>query len=208
MFYFGDKEDVAYYMRRLYDKGLTTTLGGNISKKVHEKIMFMSPASVDKCRLQAWQISMITLDGENHTPDLKPSIETQMHIEIYKARQDINCIIHAHPPFGSIFSFSNQKLNTRLLAEVRLVLGEVAYSEYAMIGSMELAKNVAEAVKNADVVIMKNHGVLAVAQELTLALERIEVLENMARMTLLKGMIGDINELTDEQIAALDAIKL
>lgn len=208
MFYFGDKEDVAYYMRRLYEKGLTTTLGGNMSKRVHKNTIFMSPSGTDKSRLHAWQIAMVTLDGENHTPELKPSIELQMHIAIYKARPDISCIIHAHPPYASIYSFTKQKMNTRLISESRLVLGELGYAEYAMFGSQELADNVSKASKDANVVIMKNHGVIALANNLALAFERIEALENLAKMNLMKNFAGEAHELSDEQVAALDAFML
>jgi len=76
MDYKEEREEVAYFMRRLYDKNLTTCSGGNVSQKVNKDIICITPSALDKGRITPEQIGIITLKGENLTPELKPSIET------------------------------------------------------------------------------------------------------------------------------------
>ncbi len=69
--YFKEREEVAYFMRRLYQqKKLTTTSGGNISFRLDEDNILITPSQLDKGRLSAVQIGLVSMDGENKTPEL------------------------------------------------------------------------------------------------------------------------------------------
>src|SRR5512145_874382 len=82
------RKDVACFMRRLYDRGLTTASGGNISFRV-EQGFFITPSALDKGLIKPKQIGMINLKGKNLTPDLMPSMESEMHLAIYQKRADV-----------------------------------------------------------------------------------------------------------------------
>ena len=84
-------------MRRLYRKGLTTTSGGNISLRITDDIIAITPSATDKGRMRWKEVGLMTIPGENLTPGLKPSIESAMHLSIYKRKSDTKAIIHAHP---------------------------------------------------------------------------------------------------------------
>ena len=201
-----EKKDVAYFMRRLYDRFLTTASGGNISFKVEDKNILITPSALDKGIISSEQIAVISVDGENLTQHLKPSIETNMHLEIYKKRKDVLAIVHAHPVYASLFTAINRKVNTHLIAEARYMLGEPAIAEYALMGTNKLAKIVAESSLTSNVILLKNHGVLAVGKSLLEAFDRMEVLENCAKMTFLTELLQEKQEMTPEQIAAIDAM--
>ena len=62
-----EKEDVAYFMRRLYDRFLTTASGGNISLRVSEQNILITPAALDKGIISAEQSAVVSMDGENLT---------------------------------------------------------------------------------------------------------------------------------------------
>jgi len=111
------KQDVADCMNRLYERGLTTTSGGNISVRHGADAILLTPSATDKGRMKAEEIAVIGLDGTNRTPDLKPSIETSMHLEIYRRCADVQAIVHAHPPRASAFAAARRAVNTRLIAE-------------------------------------------------------------------------------------------
>ncbi len=204
MYNFGEIDDVAYFMRRMYERGLTTTLGGNISKRSDNNTIFISPTEVDKGRLSAWQIGSVKLDGTIQTRDFIPSKEMPVHLEIYKKRPDIHAIIHSHPLYATTFSATSQLINTKLNTEFRYVLGNIVSTPYAKIGSEELARVVSEAAVKSNVIILENHGVITIGANLSLAFERLEVLDNAARMTMMTSIMGDKKELTDEQIAEID----
>jgi L-fuculose-phosphate aldolase len=199
------KQAVADCMNRLYQKGLTTTSGGNISLRVSDKLILLTPSATDKGNMRADQIAEIGMDGTNHTPHLKPSGETSMHLQIYKRRPDVLAIVHAHPPMASVFAVSDKQLNVRLIAESYAIIGQPAVAPYALTGTQELADAVADGLTgNTTCVIMKNHGVLTVGTDLLQAFDRMEVLENTAKINIFAAQLGGAQELNDEQCTALD----
>ncbi len=199
-----EKKEVAYFMQRLYEQKLTTCSGGNISFKIDDENILITPSQLDKARLTASQIGIMSLEGENHTPELKPTMESGMHLSIYKKRPDVKAIVHAHPIYATSFSATNKKVNCKLTGEARFVIGEPAYTKYALMGSEELAGIVSEATLNANVVVMKNHGVLAVGESLLQAFDRLEVFEASAKITLISGLLGEHNNLSTEELKAID----
>ena len=199
-----EKKEVAYFMQRLYEQKLTTCSGGNISFKIDDENILITPSQLDKARLTASQIGIMSLEGENHTPELKPTMESGMHLSIYKKRPDVKAIVHAHPIYATSFSATNKKVNCKLTGEARFVIGEPAYTKYALMGSEELAGIVSEATLNANVVVMKNHGVLAVGESLLQAFDRLEVFEASAKITLISGLLGENNDLSAEELKAID----
>lgn len=177
------QEEVAYFMRRLYEQHLTTTSGGNISFR-NDQTVYITPSALDKARISADQVATVTIDG-NMLSNHKPSIETKMHLAIYKMRPEINAIVHAHPVTVSAYAAAKRKINTRLLAESYAILGNLAYSDYHCIGTTELADSVAFATTKSNCVIMRHHGALAVGKSLLEAFDRMEVLENAAKINLI-----------------------
>lgn len=199
------KEAVADCMNRLYRQGLTTTSGGNISLRVPGGLVLLTPSATDKGNMNAAQIAVIGIDGINHTPALKPSIETSMHLEIYKRHSHVQAIVHAHPPMASTFVAARKPINVRLIAETYAIVGEPVIAPYALMGSPELAASVAGSIKkDTTCVLMENHGVLCVGDTLLQAFDRIEVLENAARINLYVAQLGGGVELDEIQLREID----
>ena len=185
MAYEKERGDVAYFMRRLYKQKLTTTLGGNISTRLSDGNVIITPSATDKGVIQADDIGVINIYGEIVGRQFKPSIETGMHLAIYRKRPEVSAIVHAHPVTACAFSASASEINSRLILEASVVLGEIAYVEFHQMGTQELAEAVSSAVSNANCAVMRNHGAITVGANLLEAFDRIEVLENAAQMTIL-----------------------
>lgn len=201
------KDQVACFMRRLYERGLTTSLGGNVSLKVSEDIILITPSGLDKGTINNDQIGEMRLDGTNLTPKLKPSMETPMHLAIYTARPDIKAIIHAHPVTTSTFAASKTSINCRLLAESRLFLKDVQTAPYACMGTPQLAESVVHALAtNGNAVLLANHGALTVGESLLQAFDRMEVLESAAKITLMGRFLGSQIELNKHQLDEIDRL--
>ncbi len=198
-----EREEVSYFMRRLYDKNLTTCSGGNVSQKLTSEMICITPSGLDKGRITPEQIGIMTLKGENLTPDLKPSIEAAMHIAVHKKRPEIRAVVHAHPVTASSFTASEKKINTALIAESAAILGTPVFVPYALQGSPELARLVAEASGLGNTLLMSNHGVLTVGETLLKAFDRIEVLEASAKITLYTELLGNKRALSDSQFKEL-----
>src|SRR5665647_1936009 len=136
--YKSERKEVAHFMRRLYKHGLTTTSGGNISLKLSDDLILITPSATDKGRMKWKEVAIINIFGENFTPELKPSIETEMHLSIYRKKSDVQAIVHAHPVFASLFTAIKAKINTNLTAEAKAIIGNPLFVKYAVMGSAAL----------------------------------------------------------------------
>ncbi len=199
-----ERREVAYYMRRLYRQKLTTTSGGNISLRLDEATVAITPSVIDKGRIRTAEIALINQAGTNLSPDLTPSIETQMHLCIYAQRPDVNAIVHAHPVTATAFSAAKTVIDCELIAESYALLGAPALAPYAIMGSDELAQLVAEKVKGAEVILLENHGVVTLGDSLLRAFDRLELIEAAAQMTLIARQLEGVQRLKPEWKRELD----
>jgi len=177
-----ERKQVAQIMRRLYERGLTTTSGGNVSLKNADGYIFITASQSDKSCIDESKIVVLSKNLESFTPELKPSMETEMHVKIYEKRPDVSAIVHSHPVFASTFAVSDVKLDTFITEEAGYILGEIAILEHKTMGSSELANACSEGLIKYNVGLMKNHGAIAVGCNLIEAFDRMEVLEFTARI--------------------------
>ena len=200
-----EREQVAFIMRRLYRQGLTTCSGGNVSLRCGDVIL-ITPSGMDKGEITAGQIGTVSPDGENLLPGLKLSIETEMHLEVYRNRPDVNGIVHAHPVTASAFAALDRDIDTRLTAETWHVLGTPVRADYALMGTKDLARIVGEAVRRGNAVIMENHGVLTVGRTLFEAFDRLELLEAAAKMTWITHTMGSPRPLSEKKVREIEEV--
>ncbi|MCX7861590.1 MAG: class II aldolase/adducin family protein [Bacteroidales bacterium] len=181
------KSEVAYFMQRLYQQKLTTTLSGNISVR-YQQYIIITPSQKDKARLHHNDILVYDIHNEIFLPSSsQPSMEFPFHQAIYSKRSDIYAIIHAHPFWSTWLSITGTIPQINLLDEAIYFLKKTGACQYAPMGTTELAKEVEEKIQFYDVLILKNHGVITTGKNLSDALERLEVLENIAHYTYLQS---------------------
>lgn len=177
------KSEVASFMARLYDRGLTTAGGGNVSAREGD-VMYITPSGGDKSCIPPSMIAAVDIEsGTNMTPHIRLSIEAEMHRAVYQAYDDVHAVVHSHPLHASMFSALEESIDTHFIAESYYLLGEVVKAPYALMGTKELAENVCRALAGVKAVLLENHGALTTGATLLQAFERMEVLENAARMT-------------------------
>ena len=201
-----ERKEVASFMRRLYRLGLTTTSGGNISLRVSDEIIVITPSATDKGQMKWKEVGVMSVLGENLTPHLKPSIEFSLHLNIYKKRKDVGAIVHAHPVFASSFTAMKCEINTSLTAEARAICGTPVFVPYALMGSAELAEIVSENSADSDILLLENHGILTTGPDLLKAFDKLEVLENAAKMTLIVDMKGKKSMLSPARLREIDRL--
>jgi len=201
-----ERKEVASFMRRLYNHGLTTTSGGNISYRLSQDQILLTPSATDKGRMKWSEVGVMSILGQNLTPDLKPSIEYEMHLSIYRKNKDVMAIVHAHPVFASSFTAMKCKIDTNLTAEAAAILGTPLMVPYALMGSNDLAAIVSDSVQKSDILMLENHGVLTTGSNLLQAFDKIEVLENAAKMTLITDLSKKKNPLSKSRILEIEKI--
>ncbi|PLX23387.1 MAG: aldolase [Salinivirgaceae bacterium] len=197
------KKEVAQIMNRLYQKGLTTTSGGNVSMRVENNI-YITPSQTDKGNMNEDEIGVITIKGENLTPDKKLSMETGMHLAIYHQRTDVQAIVHAHPFTATTLAAEPGLIDTTINGEARAMLGNPAFAAYQTMGTSELASEVAKSLTKSNIAILQHHGILAVGENLLQAFDRLELMEMTARGNVLRKIMGIESKISDQNIAILD----
>ena len=128
-----------------------------------------------------------------------PSVELPFHEQIYQKRPDIRAIIHAHPPALIAFSIVRRIPNTRLTPSSFFTCGKIGMAKYAIPGSQELGRNIAEKFEEGcDIVILENHGV--VVRRIFQAFMAFETLDFTARLEIEAQELSRPRELTDRQL--------
>lgn len=197
-----ERELVAFTMGRLYKRGLTTATGGNVSMRSGD-YMFITPSGKDKESLTYKDIAILNVEtGEQIGTSFKLSIESQMHREIY-LKTDASAVVHSHPTFASLFSALNEKINTHIIAETYYLLDEVVKVPYELMGTKALADKVSEYAKSSCALLLENHGALTTGKTLLSAFDRMEVLEQSAKLTYLSRGFSKTNDISGDRLAAI-----
>ena len=179
----------------IYNKGLVSGKAGNISKRIKAStgdIVAITPTLKSLSDLKEEDIVLVDMDGNLLTKG-KPSSEVGMHLEIYKKRNDVNAIVHTHSTYATGFAFSNKDLK-RLEGFGEIKNPYVASIEYAKPGTVELAKNAGEDIKNEDVLILKNHGVICVSDDLNEAKLLAVFVEESAKTQFVTYMLNSVED--------------
>jgi L-fuculose-phosphate aldolase len=195
---------VAETMRRLYDRHLTTVSGGNVSLRNSDGYVFITASQSDKSCIDMRKVIILSPQGENLTPNLKPSMETQMHLNIYASRPDVFAIVHSHPVYASTFAVAGIAVDSAITGEARYMLGNVGLVYYHLMGSAKLAEACAEVMSSSNAAIMVKHGAITVGKTLFEAFDRMEVLENTAQINYNLRTMGCVSRLSDEEITEID----
>ncbi len=194
-------DQIVTIMQRIYGYGMTTTSGGNLSILDDNGDIWITPGGIDKGSLTRKDIMRVTPDGASIGPH-KPSVELPFHQSVYASRPDVRAVLHAHPPALVSFSIARKLPETALIPNAHLVCGAVGIAAYAIPGSRKLGENIAAILKRGiDTVLLENHGIVIVGDDLFQAFMRFETLDFCARLEIESRRIGTPRALTSEQLA-------
>ena len=188
--YIHPADQLVMFMQRIYDKGMTTTSGGNLSIMDEDGNMWITPAGVDKGTLNRNDIVCVKADGTIEGMH-RPSSEFPFHKAVYKMRPDLKAVLHAHPPALVSFSIVRKLPTLDLMPSVRKMCPQVKIAEYALPGSEVLGNNIGKCFQEGcDIVLLENHGVCIGAEDMFTAFKRFETLDYVANLEILARRIG------------------
>ena len=170
--------------RMLYDRNLTVSAGGNMSVRLDDEYILITPSGRNKGTLAPEDMIVVSMDGEA-LGDAKPSIETGMHLGIYGNNPDAGAVVHCHP-LNCIALTMKGRVRTDLTPEGVLLLGDVPTFRYMTPGTEELADAVASHASS-KAILLTRHGAVTVGRDLQQAFDRMEELEFQARLQMLVG---------------------
>lgn len=195
--------------RICYERKLMTSNDGNLSTRLDERRVLITPSGVSKGRMRQEDIILIDLDGNvlASPPGTRVSSETPMHLEAYKIRGDVRAIIHAHPVFATALTVAGMEFPADVLPEVLLTLGDVPVTTYATPSSDEDAQVIRPLIREHDAILLRQHGSLTVGPDLDQALMHLERLEHVAEVFWRARALGHVERLGDEARNRLLAVR-
>ncbi len=195
----GTKEDILYWSKRLYQKGMSPATSGNISVKTKDGIL-ISGSGVCLNDMDENDIVLMDYNGNLLNGNKKPSSEKIMHSEIYTRRDDVNAIIHCHCPLITAFAVAGKVINKTILPDFALLFGEIPIVPYFCPSSIELATTVGEYFEKYSAVLLKNHGVVIGADSLQNAFYKLEFLRSYVETYFGAEVLGGAKRLTKKDI--------
>ncbi len=204
---FSIRKEIIEICRLIYTRGLVTATDGNISARIGENEILITPSGKNKGMVEVQDLVVIDLQGKKISGIMQPSGEYRIHTMIYQQRPDINAVVHAHPPYATAFSVAGISLMQCVLPEIILTIGAVPLAEYATLYTEELASSIEKYIKDYNAVLLKNHGVVTIGNDLLCAYHRMEKVEHMAKIIYLARTLGNIDVLTKEQIDSLMKVR-
>ncbi len=194
--------------RRLRDRFFVASNDGNLSARLSDTELLVTPTSVNKGDVTEESIIKIDLQGRVLAGSLKPSSETKMHLAVYRARPDVQAIVHAHPPAATGFAACRIRLDQDvLLPEVIFGLSKIGFAEYGTPSTQEIPDAVVKEIPDCDALLLSNHGALTVGADVMQAYYRMEVLEMYARVRLVTRILGEPKPLSATEVSALQKVR-
>lgn len=194
---------VVLVCRRLWERGLIAGRDGNVSVRLDDGRVLITPSGASKVDLQPRDLVVVHLDGSQVAGDQSPSSEAAVHLRAYARRPNVNAVIHAHPPHATAFAVAGMALPTNVLPEIALLLGPVPLVPYATPGTTDVA-DCFEPYWGNDAFLMANHGALTLGVDLREAHQRMETLEHASLVVATARWLGGVRELTPEEVRALE----
>jgi len=188
-----------------YTRHLMVSNDGNISVRMDEDRVLITPAGMCKGRMEVDDLLIVDLDGKvlAAVKDRSPSTETPMHLEVYRQRPDVRAVIHAHPIFATALTVADLDFPDDVLPEVALSLGKVPVTAYARPSSRKDAEVIKPFIRDCNAILLRQHGSLTVGRNLDEALIHLERLEHVAETFHHAQQLGNVRRIPPDELRKL-----
>ena len=193
--------------RGLAERGLIAGVDGNVSVRLGPGRVLVTPSGVRKADLTAADMVQVDGAGRRRAGRRKPTSELALHLRLLAERPDVGAVVHAHPPAATGFAVAGEGFDTLVLPELIVLCGPVPLVPYGTPGTAELGERAAPFARTHDVLLLANHGAVALGATLEQAWVRMESLEHGARILLAARALGRVTPLEPAAVAALVAMR-
>jgi L-fuculose-phosphate aldolase len=200
-------QDIVAVCQRLYQRGFIVGTEGNVSVRVAPDRIWITPSGCHKGLLQPEELLLIDTAGHVCVGHGKASSEMPMHLTLYGCRPDIQAVVHAHPPIATALTVAGYGLETALLPEAVVALGEVPTVPYQLPTTWEFAQAVGEAMRQATAALLENHGSVTIGASLQAAFNTMETVERVAQVFYLAKTLGRVRALPTAAVEALRRLR-
>ena len=182
-------------MKLLFNYGLINVFGGNASAKLCTSfdfcVVYVTPSGKAKLALEPEDIVAVDPESGVVLGGSKPTVELPMHLTIYRVREDVKAVVHAHTLY-TLEAWRKGVLDISVLGlEANHYLNTcIAFVPRLEPGSRKLAEAVGEKIRECDIVVLEDHGIVAVGvkedpvEAIYQAFDRILLVEEAAKIML------------------------
>ena len=190
--------------RRLHSMGWVANHDGNISLRLTGKRLLITPTAYSKADVDDGSLIIVDLEGKVLEGRKKPFSELELHLAAYRARPEIEVVLHAHPPCASAFGIAGLELSPVVMPELVVSLGDrIPTLPRALPKTPQAVENVEAAAAQVDAMLLSGNGALTLGADLNQALLRMELLEHYAKILLAARQLGPIEPLPPADVARL-----
>lgn len=179
--------------------GLIHGTSGNISvRDEKDNVIAITPSGISYQTMKVEDIALVDLDGNWIDGPYKPSSETPMHTAILKNRPDMNAVVHTHSKYATVMSMTGEPLPSATLPGCWYYPIKSTKTFYPA-GTLGLAQSAVEGIgEDGDVVLLKNHGLIAGGKDIDAAMTCAEYTEECAEIAYLAKLVG-FDDFIDEE---------
>lgn len=179
------KEQICDVCNKMWVKGWVAANDGNVSAKIDADTFLCTPTGISKSFITPDKLIKINSKAEiiEASGDYRPSSEIKMHLRCYQDRDDVRAVVHAHPPVATSFALAHVPLDSYSLIENAIIIGSVPIAPFGTPSTDEVPESIAPFLPDHDVLLLENHGALAVGSDVITAYYRMETLELVANTT-------------------------
>lgn len=197
------REEIVRVCQRLWQAGLIAGPDGNVSVRLPDGNVLVTPSGLSKVDVRPEQLAVLTPEGAHVAGPLHASSEVRMHLRVYRRRADVHAVVHAHPPTATAFAVAGEDFMAPVLPEVIFQMGGVPLVPYATPGTDAVPDGLEPFLDRHDACLLANHGATTLGATLREAHQRMESLEHAARIIAAARGLGRVNALTAEQARVL-----
>ncbi len=176
--------------RRLVEKGLVSRSWGNISIRLDESFMLITPSGRTYEDLQPEEVVRVQIQSLKYDGNIKPSSEFVLHAEIYKQRKKINAVIHTHQMNASTVAAAHREVPPILDDMAQIIGPSVRVAEYALPGTKKIVRKTVKALRGRNAALMANHGAVCIGRDMEEAFVVCEVLEKACKAFIEAEFLG------------------
>jgi len=196
------RKKVVEVSKLMYDKGFVNPYEGNVSI-LHGEQVYITPTGVCKGYLSEDMIVVTDLNGNVLEGMYKPSSEIKLHLAVYKLRSDVTSVVHAHSPYATAYAIANKPIETRGYTEMISFFGKIPLAKYGQPSTDQISAGIEEFIYKHDIILLANHGIIAVGTDIHNAFFKLEAAESMAKTLLLTKLLGGEKELPESELERL-----
>ena len=197
--------------RAIGAKGLTSSSGGNLSLRLPDGNVLITPTGMPKEQVTAETVCILDPDGNPlFLPEgSRPTSETPLHIMALKARPDVKAVIHAHPVMRCAFAVAQTRLLEQpFYPEEAMEIGPIVKVPYEEPSCDRLAKRLSEYIHISNGYLLENHGAVVLSQQSVAdAVERMYLMEATAKSVYYAARLGTLRALSYDEVRTLEALK-